>query len=662
MSFRFARACAVGALGALILAAPAAADWTRYGGNLENQLVVAEKLQAPLGVHWKHTTNTYATREGNTGGPVIADGRVYFPSKNIMYAVDANSGELIWKAPDGEPSDNQIPTITATPLVNGDILYVPTGDGRLTAYNATDGTVITAFKTDQAIRCSPILIGDNLIFGSDDDYLYCLDARSLQLKWKASDGRKDLRLSDDIVGSPCFTNGVIYLTTLDLKLWAFNADNGRFLWSQRVLSPTLGVSPVSHNGRIYLASGSNMYQFRLRGGTFRNFQMSQWVDNDISTTPIITDGFWFFGDRSGYFHCFQSVGKPATKSDGSQWKVKLEGTPRGTPLLTEDTVYVGTDKGFLYGIDISKGTITWGYRSEAPKGIDTLLAYYPLRSPMALDNGKLYVLGDDGTLSCMTTDAEDSEGPIMTQPRPTRGTVMSGFPPIRFTAYLWDEGTGVNPDSIEFLLDGKPVDKDPKPYDDKTVSKRTGFVYDPVRRTIRYETERVEGGQTEQPLLDGRHSVIVQCADWRGNVSSLEWSFVVDNKIPRGNEAVRPTAGSRSGQSGMGGSGGMGGMGGGLAGGQGGPMGQTSANGRQIFRGRNAYQPSRSNPRYNFLRQQQGGGGGFGGPGGGFGGSGGPGGGGGLGGGRGGGGGGFGGSSGGGGFGGGRGGGGRGGF
>jgi outer membrane protein assembly factor BamB len=291
---------------------------------------------------------------------------------------------------------------------------------------------------------------------------------------------------------------------------------------------------VANNGRVYLAAGSSMYQFRLRGGQFRAFPLQQWVGNDITSTPIITDKFWFFGDRDGYFHAFNNAGKPAQNADGGEWKVKLEGKPQGTPVMSPDTIYVSTDRGFIYGIDIAKGQVVWTYRTEAPKGITPLYLYYAIRAPMAASDNKLFVLGDDGTLTCLSPAAADDEGPMITTPRPGKGVVMNGAPPITIGAYMWDEGSGINPDTVEVLLDGKPIDMDPDAYNDKTKSEqRKGWTYDPLRRMLRYNTPKAEKGQPEQMLLNGRHKVQLQAADWKGNFSSLEWTFVVDNSLPR---------------------------------------------------------------------------------------------------------------------------------
>lgn len=535
------RALGLAALGITLFSAPARADWTCYGGNPEHHFYTTEQVGAPLGVLWKHSTNVEADRVGNRGGPLIAGDQVFFPSKNRIYALDAETGEMNWRMPEGDDNDPNLKNISATPVIGQDFIYVPTADGRLSAYSLVDGTVAWSFPTEGSIRSSPILIGNNLYFGSDDDYMYSINAKDGRLNWKSNDGKNPVPMSDDSASSPTYYNGVVYVNSMDLKLWAFQADTGRLIWMSRVSAPTLDISPVAHNGRIYLAAGSTMFQFRLRGGSYRAFPMQQWVENDIAGTPIITEKFWYFGDKSGYFHAMTSAGKQALTADGQPWKIRLDGKPQGAPLLAGNTLYVTTDKGFLYGIDAQKGKMLWGYRMEAPKGMEPLRSYYAIRAPMAVNNKKLYVVGDDGTLTCLSADAHDDEGPMIVSPRPKRGSLINGFPPVYVSAYLWDEGSGINPDTIEMLLDGVPIDPSEADYDSRVASdkKRKGWIYNPMRRLITFQTLKPEKGQPEQPLSNGPHRLTLIAADWKGNPATLEWTFNVDsNIVPRGAVAV----------------------------------------------------------------------------------------------------------------------------
>jgi hypothetical protein len=125
-------------------------------------------------------------------------------------------------------------------------------------------------------------------------------------------------------------------------------------------------------------------------------------------------------------------------------------------------------------------------------------------------------------------------GPVITQPRPARGTRINGLPPLAISATLWDAGTGIRPESLKLMLDGRPMDPSKQRYDERA-GQKTGVLYDPVQRRIVYTSPRTEAGQTASALQNGRHVVQVEATDWKGNTSTFEWSFVVDNTLP-----VRP--------------------------------------------------------------------------------------------------------------------------
>src|SRR5262245_45845662 len=90
---------------AAALATPGRAEWTAFGGDVEKHFFTNEKLQAPLGVLWKHATMTPADGPGNLGGPVVSNGTIYFPSKDRLYAVEADTGELRWRVPEGDDNN-----------------------------------------------------------------------------------------------------------------------------------------------------------------------------------------------------------------------------------------------------------------------------------------------------------------------------------------------------------------------------------------------------------------------------------------------------------------------------------------------------------------------------------------------------------------------------
>ena len=141
------------------------------------------------------------------------------------------------------------------------------------------------------------------------------------------------------------------------------------------------------------------------------------------------------------------------------------------------------------------------------------------------------MLADDGTLNAFGPDGIDVAGPVITQPRPARGTALNGLPPLSYSASLWDVGSGINPATVKLTLDGQALEKSKRPYNEPRAA-TSGVVYDPVQRKVVYNTPRTGTGQRAEALRDGRHTLRVEAVDWKGNTNALEWTFVVDNTLP----------------------------------------------------------------------------------------------------------------------------------
>jgi hypothetical protein len=202
------------------------------------------------------------------------------------------------------------------------------------------------------------------------------------------------------------------------------------------------------------------------------------------------------------------------------------------PVLAGNTLYVGTQKGFVYALNVKDGSILWSYRGEAPEDYKIQYSHFNITAPLVADDRRLLVLGDDGTLTCFSPEAIDGNAPVITVPQPARGLVINGTPPLTMSAYLWDEGSGINPASVAVFLDNEPMAMNPEPLHKRTVLSRPGVTYDPVKRRVEYTTPAGKTGERVEPLGTGRHTVRVQAADWKGNQATMEWTFVVDNSLP----------------------------------------------------------------------------------------------------------------------------------
>ncbi len=74
------------------------------------------------------------------------------------------------------------------------------------------------------------------------------------------------------------------------------------------------------------------------------------------------------------------------------WSFQTQGAIWGTPFISEDTVYIGSDDGSLYAVHASSGNLKWKFTTQ---GL--------VRSRPAIAGGLLYFTSDDGYLYALET-------------------------------------------------------------------------------------------------------------------------------------------------------------------------------------------------------------------------------------------------------------------
>ncbi len=137
--------------------------------------------------------------------------------------------------------------ITASPLVDHGVVYVPSVDGYCYALDAKSGWVIWRFRMDKGSISSPIKVDNNLYFGSADGNLVLLGSR----KWHAKFGV--FRTEHQIAGSAAIYKDVVYTGSVDGNLYAVDISNGRLRWKFKTNKPIIG-SPIVYNDIVYVGS------------------------------------------------------------------------------------------------------------------------------------------------------------------------------------------------------------------------------------------------------------------------------------------------------------------------------------------------------------------------------------------------------------------------
>ncbi|MCS7066499.1 MAG: hypothetical protein NZL85_09565, partial [Fimbriimonadales bacterium] len=261
--------------------------------------------------------------------------------------------------------------------------------------------------------------------------------------------------------------------------------------------------------------------------------------------PAADENYVVVITRENRLYVFDHNGRLLT---GDKTPVETRYEPLVAPVIHRGELWVSTRRGTVIVYTLPDLQLRWLYTLRPPEGVrdanNRPVYYLPLnRNPIFTGQG-LLIASDDGSLTAFTYDWLDRIPPMVLRTTPAMGEMMSGQLPLEFGARLRDDQSGINPDSIQLLLNDAPLP----------------VVYEPSTGELRAEL-KAGGGSTAKPLPDGRHTLTLIVSDWAGNRRHLSWGIYVDNSLRK--TTPRPTGQQQQ-------SGGTGGRGGGRGGGYGG--------------------------------------------------------------------------------------------
>ena len=166
-------------------------------------------------------------RDGDTryadNSPVLFDGKFYYASPGFITEVDPMSGEELMKFKiDYRINSNSRPLVTEKYYITG------TTDKGVVAYDRSNGyKELWNFKTNPALLYTApytkdfqmtvdggvALKGNNLYFGANDGYIYCVDVRNGRFIWRINTG-------SPILGNLVIEGETLYIADFAGNLWA----------------------------------------------------------------------------------------------------------------------------------------------------------------------------------------------------------------------------------------------------------------------------------------------------------------------------------------------------------------------------------------------------------------------------------------------------------
>ncbi|MEP1352761.1 MAG: PQQ-binding-like beta-propeller repeat protein [Tateyamaria sp.] len=304
-------------------------------------------------VLWQRDVLPDGAEEGDaTGGGLAADGNVVYVSTGFgaLTALDATTGNIIW-VQDLEATGSGRPTVF------GDLIYIMAGDDTGWALSKSDGRLawqVTGSDSPTNVlgAPAPVVVAGLTVFSFGSGEMQAVFSKGGLRRWDASvlGERKGRALSkyDDVTGRPIAVGNVIYAGNQSGRTVAVNARSGARIWTANegavdTVLPVGGsvflVSDRNELLRLDASNGARIWGTSLPG--FVDVKQGRQAEVYAQHGPILAGGRLIVASSDGLMRSFDPV---------SGTLVEATEVPNGAstaPVVAGQTLYLVDRKGQL---------------------------------------------------------------------------------------------------------------------------------------------------------------------------------------------------------------------------------------------------------------------------------------------------------------------------
>ena len=186
----------------------------------------------------------WTTKAGTAGYPsygvAATDDYVAVVSSTKLYLLDAKSGEVL------ESFDSKF-VPSATPSIDGNLLYLPTKKGVVQVRSTEDLHRIEFTLGSGGPVTSPVVLGsDSTSWTTKGGKVYVANATGPGWKFH-------FQASDEVVAAPAQMDGKLFVASLDGFVYGISEDSGDTLWNYSA-GGSLSDTPLAVSGSVYAAT------------------------------------------------------------------------------------------------------------------------------------------------------------------------------------------------------------------------------------------------------------------------------------------------------------------------------------------------------------------------------------------------------------------------
>lgn len=319
-------------------------DWKLFRGDAALSGYTDTPLPEDPVLLWSYKGNTRTV-----SSPVVDKGTTYWcDKKGHIQGIDIKGNPAF--------SYDLNTAVEATPMIHDSILYIGRIDGFLSAVSLSKKDTLWNFETMGQVSATPNTVNfegrQSVVFGSYDNFLYCVDAR---------DGSEINRFESGyyLNGAVAVWKEHVIFGGCDSWLRIINTRTG-MPTDSLLLDAYIPASPAIMGDFCYVGDYSgNIYELLLeKGKIVRHKKIMKSTNENSSFVSVLS-----ITSETVYALSYERYLYSINRKDGKvNWKYLLKGNVgESSPLVCDDKVIVCTKTGIVTILDTQKGTLEWEY-------------------------------------------------------------------------------------------------------------------------------------------------------------------------------------------------------------------------------------------------------------------------------------------------------------
>lgn len=346
-------------------------EWPLFRGDASLSGYTKRSLPKCPALKWSHKSGVRTI-----SSPVVRDGVAYWVDvKGVVRGVNINAEQVF-------EYDLQTP-VEATPLICDSTLYIGTIEGRLIALSLSQRDTLWSYATEGQISASPNRVEfdgrDAILFGSYDNYLYCVDRLS-------GEGINRFLSGYYINGAVAVQDSYALFGGCDAWLRIIDCQQGTMTDSLQMAGYIPSSAAISDDYAYVGDYMGNIFEIRMSDGRIvdQRTLMEASDGSEYVSVPAVSPSTIYITTSDKYLHAIDR------RTGELKWKYLLKGTiGESSPVVADDAVVICTRTGVVSVLDAQSGELRWEYDAGEPI----------VASPAVVKN-HFYILTSRGTLLC----------------------------------------------------------------------------------------------------------------------------------------------------------------------------------------------------------------------------------------------------------------------